>query len=227
MDPNQYGPFATTIAVAAALAASCSLLLVKSVGRLPKWAWLGGDVPQPLLTTAVKAPAFVLIAVTFISINKDNYPAFLALSAVSAAIVACLAFRLHHHRILHVVFVPETASDGSHMRDADGKPVYRPVVIGAEADMLPAAANAYAAAKAKNASLTLSRFVSGFGTPYDPESIWSPETLAAVRDRLCLFAMGIILAAVMSLYLSASAVEASMRPGVPDTASPPQSATAP
>ena len=227
MDLAQYGPFAATIAVAAALAASFSLLLVKSVGRLTDWAWLGGGAPPVLLSTAAKSPAFALIVLTFITITRDNYLVFVVLSGLSGILVAYLAIRLQHHRVVHVVSVPETASDGSHKQDADGKPVYRSVVIGTEADMLPHAAGAYAAARANDASLTLPRFMSGYATPNDPAAIWSPQTLATVRDHLCMFAMATILAAVMSLYLAASAAEAAMRPDVPQSASPPQPATTP
>ena len=42
---ENYGPFATTVAIAAALVALFSLLLIKSIGRVSQWTWLIHDSP--------------------------------------------------------------------------------------------------------------------------------------------------------------------------------------
>jgi len=46
----------------------------------------------------------------------------------------------------------------------------------------------------------------------DPFAIWSRETLARVSNRLTMTLMGILLCAVMALYLAASSIEVHQRP---------------
>jgi hypothetical protein len=52
---EKYGPFATTITIAAALLTVFSLLLMKSVGRVSPWTWLVHDSPPFMVTAGARA----------------------------------------------------------------------------------------------------------------------------------------------------------------------------
>ena len=57
MDLNQFGPFATVIAIAAALVAAFGWTLLNAVGRIPRWAALIHDTPTFLVTAGARALA--------------------------------------------------------------------------------------------------------------------------------------------------------------------------
>ena len=207
MDFSVYGPFDTIIAMAAALAVSFGFLLTKAVGRLGDWIWLSGDPPTVLLRTAAKAPAIALIAWTYGTLDANNAYAFLLSAVVLGVLTAALA--IYHQRLIHVhvVNVPVTGPGGQQAVDANGNPMFTPIFIGTEADMLNGPRQAFRKAKRQDASLSVVQFISGYGTPpYNPEAVWSRSTLAAVRTRLYVFALATVLAAIMTLYVAASSL---------------------
>jgi hypothetical protein len=71
MFTGKYGPFATTLATAAALVTFFSVLLMKAVGKVSQWTFLADDSP-PFMVTA-GALAIALIDLTFMFIDKSNY----------------------------------------------------------------------------------------------------------------------------------------------------------
>ena len=216
MNLADYGPFAEAVAMAAFLAVSFGFLLTKAVGRLADWVWLSGDPPTVLLSTAAKAPAIAFIAWTYATLEADNANAFLLSAVVLGVLTAALAVYLQRLIHMHVENVPVTGTDGQQAVDADGNPKVEPIFIGTKADMLTDARTAYREAKEQDGSLTIVQFMSGYGTPlYNPQAIWSRSTLAAVRTRLCLFALGTVLTAVMTLYVAASSLIAMQDPTVP------------
>jgi hypothetical protein len=73
MFSGKYDPFATTIAIAAALFAVFSVLLMKAVGKVSQWTFLADDSPPFMVTAGARALAIALIALTFIFIDKSNY----------------------------------------------------------------------------------------------------------------------------------------------------------
>ena len=217
MNLADYGPFAAAVAMAAFLAVSFGFLLTKAVGRLADWVWLSGDPPTVLLRTAAKAPAIALIAWTYARLEADNADAFLLSAVVLGVLTAALAGYLQRLVHVHVENVPVTGPDGQQAVNVDRNPRVEPTVIGTEADMLTHARKAYREARAQDGSLSVVQFMSGYGTPpYNPQAVWSRSTLAAVRTRLCLFALATVLAAVMTLYVAASSLVAMQDPAAPD-----------
>ena len=209
MDLSDYGPFATIIAMAAALAVSFGFLLTKAVGRLADWIWLSGDPPTALLRIAAKAPAIALIAWTYRTLDANNADAFLLSAVVLGILTAGLAIYLQRLIHVHVENVPVTGPCGQQAVDANGNPMFRPIFIGTEAEMLTDPRRAFRGAKGQDSSLSVVQFISGYGTPpYNPQAVWSRSTLAAVRTRLYVFALATVLAAIMTLYVAASSLVA-------------------
>lgn len=228
MNLADYGPFAAAIAMAAALAASFGFLLTKAVGRHADWRWLSGDPPKVLLRTAAKAPVIALIAWTYATITADNANTFLIFAVVLGVGTAALAVYLQHLVHLHVVDVPVTGPDGKQALDSKHNPMSRRIFIGTERSMLDTARVDYREARAQRGALSIPQFLSGYGNPpYDPEAAWSRSTIAAVRIRMCMFALATVLAAVMSLYLAASSLVAIQVPSGADSAPPPPATSPP
>lgn len=221
MNLDDYGPLAATIAMAAALAASFGFLLTKAVGRFADWGWLSGDPPNVLLRTAAKAPAVTFIAWTYATITADKANAFLLAAVVLGILTAALAVYLQHLVHLHVADVPLTGPDGQQALDSKHKPMSRRIFIGTERNMLETASLHYRQARQQRGGLSIIRFMSGYGDSlYDPEAVWSRSTLAAIRVRMCMFALATILTAIMSLYVAASSLVAIQVSSVPGAAPP-------
>jgi hypothetical protein len=79
--------------------------------------------------------------------------------------------------------------------------------------MDPQAKKAFQRARQQD-GVSLCGFMSGYGGAVvnDPSTIWSRETLASINNRLTMVLMGILLCAVMALYLAASSIEVHQRP---------------
>jgi hypothetical protein len=212
MDLTQYGPFATVVAVAAALIATFSLTLLKMIGDAAKWTWMVQNTPPFLVTAGARAIAVGLIAATFLSIDKTNYGLFATAAVAFGLLMVVLLAAFDRDRRLHTYAVPDLNANGSVKKDAKGRPVEKMLVIGSEATLRPEAAKAFAAArKAKGVSLT--GFLGGYGHPRvnDPETAWTREELAGIANRMTLMLVVIMLSAVMALYLAASAIEIARR----------------
>jgi hypothetical protein len=207
---DKYGPFATTIAIAAALVAVFSLLLLKSVGRVSQWTWLVHNSPSFMVTAGARAVAVALIAVSFILIDKSNYVWF----AVAAVLFGIIAFFLIGWfdllRKRHTCKVPILNASGSQATSFWGTPRFELLVIGDQSNMNATAAAAYK----KAGPVSLCQFMSGFGSHAvnQPAAIWNMAILAKISNRMTMALMGILLCAVMALYLAASAIEVQQRP---------------
>ena len=205
MDTTDYGPFATVIAIAAALVAVFSLLVLKAVGRVVQWTWLIDDSPPFLVTAGARALAVALIALTYISINKGNYPAFVAAAVTFGILTFWFTGWFDRLRKVHILKVPKVNKDGTQAVDNKGNAVFDNLVIGIENDMNEVAKKA----RAKHDGLSLADFMSGYGAKNinNPGALWTRDQLAEVSNRMTMILMGIILSGVMALYLSASAIE--------------------
>ena len=222
MDWSDYGPFAATIAIVAALISCFSLLVARTFGRLCRWTWLIHSTPHFVVRAGAQVPAVVVIAMTFLTINSSNYLLF-AISSVSlASATVILIWQFERKRKIHVVPIPLTASDGTHARDRNGKLLFTNIVIGKEDAMLPTPANDFAKAKERRHGLSLVAFMGGYGTSNlnDPEAVWSREHLASISSRMTMLLIAIVLTGVLAVYLAASCVEVASRSGV-FVASPP------
>jgi hypothetical protein len=203
---SQYGPFATTAAIAGALIAIFSMLLLKMFGRTKKWTWLTGQDAPFMVTAGARAAAIGAIALTFLTISKSNYVWFGAGAVLCGLLTLILIVQLESLRRIHVREVPVVGPKGKQAGSQQ-------VVIGTEEDMTPEAKKDYAKARKAEGGLSLIEFLAGYGARrmYDPESAWAATILSKVHSRLTLHLMSILLLGVLTLYLAASSIEMATR----------------
>ena len=210
MDISKYGPFATTIAVSAALVAVFSVLLLKSVGKVSQWTWLVHDSPSFLVTAGARAIAFVLIATTFIFMDSTNYKWFVGAALIFGIATFVLIVYFDRLRKEHLCKVPILNADGSQAKTFWRQPRFEMLVIGSKKEMNSVAKKAYKGAGA----VSLCKFMSGFGSNgvNDPAAIWDMAALARISNRMTMTLMGIFLCAVMWPLFTASLIEVHQRP---------------
>src|SRR2546428_7819501 len=163
-----------------------------------------------MVTAGARALAVALIALSFIFIDKTNYGWFAGGAVLFAIIMFVLIAWFDHLRKAHLCKVPLLNENGSQAKSFWGTPKFELLVIGDETNMNADAARAYKQVGA----VSLCRFMSGYGrnAVNDPAAIWSMTTLAKISNKMTIALMGILLCAVMALYLAASAVEVQQRP---------------
>lgn len=176
---------------------------------MAKWSFLIDNSPPFLVKTGARALAFALIAVTFVLISRDNYPAFAVLAVFCGAATFWLITRFDRMRKVHIFGVPLLQASGAQATDRDGKPLFKNIVIGTEQDMMPDAKEIFVEARRKRPGLSFLEFMGGFGgaNTNNPESIWTRNHLADISNKMTTTLMAILLFAVMALYESASVVE--------------------
>lgn len=208
MNTEDYGPFAEVITIAAALAATFSLLGLKAFGRMKQWSWLVDDSPPFLVTAGARALAVVSIALTFVLISGTNYRLFGGLAFIVAALAAWLIVRFDRLRKVHIYRVPLLNENGTQVRDDDGGLLHSNLVIGTEKTMRADAKKALAKARENHGAVSLTDFLGGYGgsRTNNPEACWSREELASISSNLTMALMGIVLTTVLALYLAASVV---------------------
>lgn len=214
MNASQYGPFAAVIAIAAALVASFSLLLLKSIGRLARWTWLIDNSPPFLVTAGSRALAVVLIALVFVLINHNNYLVFIGAALIFGVLAFIFIGWFDYLRKVHIIRIAIVGKNGAQAVDGKGDPLFQNIVIGTEQDMRPETATVLADARKNAPALSLTDFLAGIapgGKTNNPETLWTRQYLAAVSNKLTMILMGIVLCAVMALYIAASVVEVSTR----------------
>jgi hypothetical protein len=207
---SKYGPFAETITLASALFAAFSFFLLKMIGRVSNWTWLIHDSPPFMVTAGARAGAVALIAASFIFIDKSNYKWFAWGAVACGALVIFLIYRLNRVRLGHICKVQILKPDGKPARTIFGREKCVQIVIGDVFNMTPAAATAF-----RNLTgVSLCKFVSGYGRNgvNDPEAIWSKVDLAKISNAMTMSLMGIMLFAVLALYLAALSLEIHLRP---------------
>src|SRR3546814_6967536 len=93
MDLGQYGVFANIVAIACALVATFSVMLLKMLGSFKRWAWLVPETPPFLATAGARILAVAVMATTYISIDATNYRWF-GLAAVLLGVLGfvCIIF---------------------------------------------------------------------------------------------------------------------------------------
>jgi hypothetical protein len=193
-----FGPLASTMLVVAALAAAWSVTLLKVFGRTSKWTWYVDNTPSQFVTTGPKVVAIVLMAGTFLLVNKANFQIFLGVALLFAIAAFSILMRLDRLRRIHVHVVKEAVAG------VGG----RVLVIGTEENMLPAAEQAFASAKAKEPPLTLVEFMSGYGVTglYNPEAIWPRSHLIGIAHHMAMLLTFAFLCGVVAVYVAASAI---------------------
>jgi hypothetical protein len=88
LDPSKFGPFASVVAIVAALSAVFSLVLLRALGNINRWTWLTDDSPSFIVTAAARIAAIVSMALAFVAIGRGNSLWF----AAAALVLAALAF---------------------------------------------------------------------------------------------------------------------------------------
>jgi hypothetical protein len=99
---SKYGPFAETIAIASALVAVFSGLLLQMVGKVSQWTWLIHDSPSFMVTAGARAVAVALIAFSFVFIDKSNYGWFAGAAVLFAVAAFVLIGRFNFLRNAHL-----------------------------------------------------------------------------------------------------------------------------
>lgn len=208
MDFDKYGPFGQIVLIAGALAATFSLLMLKMIGRTRQWVWLVSDSPPLIITAGARFLAIAIMAVVYVTINRQNYLIFAGAAIVLGVIGVAYIVRFNRMRMLYVAQIPLIATDGSQLKDAKGRDQFRHVIIGEETEINEEARNHFNEAKRKYPGLTLLQFMSGYGTPPNtPESLWTRHQLAALSNQLTMCLIWIALLGVIILYLSAFVIE--------------------
>lgn len=210
---TEYGPFASIIAMAAALVAVFALVLLKAVGRVSQWTWLIHDTPSFMVTAGARAVAIGLIGASYVLIDKSNYKWFAGGAVLFGIVCFFLVARFDRLRKTNLCKVPIVANDGTQAIDKGGKPQFEIVAIGGEGDMNTTARAALTRARQDRGGISLCNFMSGYGASKvnDPSAIWDMETLARVSNRMTITLMAILLSAVMALYVTASTIEVYQR----------------
>lgn len=112
MTLSNYGPFANVVAIASALVATFSTLVLKMVGGVKRWTWLASSSPPFVVTAAARMLAVALMAVTYVTIDKSNYGWFGA-AAILCGILGFVAIaRFDRLRRLYVVQIPLVGEKG-------------------------------------------------------------------------------------------------------------------
>jgi len=209
MDPSQYGPFANIVALAAALVATFSVLLLKMLGGIKRWTWLATDSPPFLVTAGARVLAVALMAATYVTINGSNYGWFGAAAVVSGVLGFVSVTRFDRLRKLYVVPVPLVGPTGDQLLDKRGDPLFKNVVVGSEDQLRPEAAAALKDARERRGGVSLRQFMSGYGSQAvnDPEALWERGLLAGIGNRLTTSLMYVVLLAVITVFLAAFVIE--------------------
>jgi hypothetical protein len=210
VDLGDYGPFANIVAIASALVATFSLLLLKMLGGVKQWTWLAGGSPSFLVTAGARILAIALMAAAYVAIDKSNYRWFLGAAVLSGAFGFGLVAWFDRLSKQHVLRVPLVGSDGTQLVDKRSNPRFRTVVIGLEDDLEPEAKRDLRNARKEHGGLSLGQFMSGYGTSVnDPGALWSSTLLAKVGNKLTLTLMFVVLLAVITVFLAALSIDAS------------------
>lgn len=209
MDLGKYGPFAETIAIAGCLLAVFSFLLLKMVGKVSNWTYLIEDTPPFIVTLAVRAIAIGLIAATFLTISKENAQFFQWVAVGFGAATMLFVILFDGLRRKRTCKIPEVGVDGRQKKSWFGKLQTRTVVIGSVSRMRTEARTAFEA----RPGLSVEKFMSGYGhnEVNNPKAIWDADYLAGIAQRMTMLLMGVLLCAVMTLYLAAASIEVRQR----------------
>jgi hypothetical protein len=222
MNADEYGPFANIVAIACALVATFSILLLKMIGGLKRWTWLAGGSPSFLVTAGARMLAVALMAATYVTISSTNYLWFGGAAVICGLIGFVCVVKFDGMRQQYVLSIPLVAADGGPLRDRRGRDQRASIVIGSEDQMRAEAASAFREAREKR-GVSLPKFISGYGSPVnDPESIWEHSLLAQIANRLTTVLMCVVLLAVITLFLAAFTIEAAGRDGRTSTQNSPR-----
>jgi hypothetical protein len=204
---DKYGVFANVVGIASALIAAFSILLLKMIGRTRNWTWMAADQTSAIMTVGSRLLALGLMAMTYITINTSNYTWFGVGAVLCGVLGLYYLIRFDHMRKIYVVQVPLVGADGQQRKDKKRKLVFKNVVIGLESNMNPEAKEAFIEARKNIPGLSLVKFMSGYGTPNDPESIWDRSLLANLSNKLTMALIFIALFGVMVLFLASFTIE--------------------
>ena len=211
MHLGKYGPFADVVALASALVATFSILLLKMLGRVTRWTWLASGAPPFLISAAARVLAVALMAATYVVINNKDYGWFAAAAILSGIIGFSAIVSFDKLRKIHVAPIPQVGANGKTLIDKRGREIQLNVVIGTETDLRPEAKLALSVTRKKAGGVSLRQFMAGYGAQKlnDPEALWDSTLLAEVSNKLTVRLMLIALSAVMTVFWAAFAIQAS------------------
>lgn len=210
MDISRYGPFANIVAIGCALAAVFSALLVRMIGNRRHWTWVDDDALDSIVTAGARMLAVIVMAVTYVTIDKQNSRWFMALGLICGVAGFYLVSQFLRLRNIHLLKIPEVGPDGQQAVDEKGKLIFRYLVIGREADLRDDNKEKLEAARKKHGFVSLESFLMGAGAEVGkPEALWNRELLANISSKLSLTLMSIFLLGVVTLFLAAFIVEVS------------------
>jgi hypothetical protein len=208
MNPSEYGPFANIVAIACALVATFSALLLKMIGGVKRWSWLSGDSPSFLVSAGARVLAIALMAAIYITINRSNFQ-FFAVGAIACGVLGFAAIaRFDRLRKRHVISIPRVGSDGRQLLDKRKRPMTRNIVIASESQLRPEVSRDLENARRNHGGLSLAQFMSGYGVQVnDPAALWDHDLLADLANELTKALMYVVLFAVITLFLAAFVID--------------------
>lgn len=197
------------VAVASALVATFSILLLKTFGGVKRWTWLTSGAPPFLVTAGARVLAVALMAVTYVTISKSNYGWFGGAAIVCGVLGFVAIARFDRLRERHVAQIPIVGADGKPLMGRKEEALQQNVVVGIEADLREDIKVALNKAREKRVGLSVRQFMSGFGPQRvnDPEALWDAALLTNLRSTLTITLMCAVLFGVMALFLAAFIVE--------------------
>ncbi len=153
------------------------------------------------------------MAVTYVTINRENYAWFGWAAIVSGVLGFVSIGWFDRLRKAHVVSVPQVGPDGTQLLDERGNKLSKNVIIGSEAQLRPEAATALKEARERHGGVWLRVFMSGFGHKEvnDPEALWDRDLLAGIGNRVTMSLMYVLFLAVITLFLAAFVIEVGSR----------------
>jgi hypothetical protein len=213
MDPAEYGPFASLVALASALVAMLGLFVAKMLGRVKKWTWLASDSPPFLVTAGARVLAIAIMALIYVTLDRSNYMWFALVGLLFGVFGFVSISMFERMRREYVVGVPVVTEKGVQVKDGSGRPKVVNVIIGRERDMNTYAKEHFEAAR-QESGVSLEGFMSGYGREVNnPAALWDRSLLARIGSQLTLALICIVLLAALTLFTAALVIQvATTRP---------------
>jgi hypothetical protein len=209
IDFSKFGPFANIAALVGILVALFAFLVPRAIGSLSNWTYLAGGTPSFLVGAAGRVISVVVIALSFVLINKTNALYFGGAAIVVAVAAAFFIVRFNRSRLLWTTGVTKVRANGQPLKDKKGKDVIETLVIGTESEMRDDAKKDYERARKAHGGISLARFMAGNGQSInDPGAIWPNEVLVDHQTALTTGLIYIVTFSVLALYLAALVLDA-------------------
>ena len=150
-----------------------------------------------------------VFVLSYLIISPANYLWFLVVAVLAGLLCAFTIIRVDRARRTYIISIDEVGPDGSALMD-HGRPARRNVIVGTENEMREQARKDYQRATRQHGSLSLKRFMAGYGQSVnDPAALWTEKLLAGHAASLTAGITYIVLSGVLALFLAALVLDVS------------------